>query len=110
MTILDPAPARPLPRELLRNVTYLTPNQSEAALLLGKPEMEIDGFDAAREAARGLLELGPAAAVLKLGRQGCFVAANGFSGGVPGSRSKPWIPPPPEILSTAHSPWPSPKG
>ena len=84
VTILDPAPARPLPCALLRHVTYLTPNQTEAALLLGKPDLEIDGFDAAREAARGLLALGPAAAVLKLGRQGCFVAANGFNGGVPG--------------------------
>lgn len=84
IAILDPAPARPLPPELLRNVAYLTPNQSEAALLLGQPEMAIADFDGAGEAARGLLELGPAAAVLKLGRQGCFVAAHGFRGGVEG--------------------------
>lgn len=84
VTILDPAPARPLPRALLRNVAYLTPNQSEAALLLGKPAMAIDGFADALEAARGLLELGPAAAVVKLGRLGCFIAAGGFRGGVEG--------------------------
>lgn len=84
ITILDPAPARPLPPSLLRNVAYLTPNQSEAALLLGNPGMEIDGFESAREAARGLLALGPESAVLKLGSQGCFVNAAGFQEGVPG--------------------------
>lgn len=33
--ILNPAPARPLPAELLQKVTILTPNQSELALLGG---------------------------------------------------------------------------
>ena len=84
VTILDPAPARPLSRELLGCVTYLTPNQSEAAQLLGKPDMPITGFADAREATRALLELGPAAAVLKMGKLGCYVAAGEFSDGVEG--------------------------
>ncbi len=34
-TILDPAPAQPLSREVLAAVDLLTPNESEASLLLG---------------------------------------------------------------------------
>ena len=36
-TILDPAPARRLPREILANVDLLTPNQTEAATLRETP-------------------------------------------------------------------------
>ena len=34
-TMLDPAPAQPLSRELLELVDVLTPNETEAAMLLG---------------------------------------------------------------------------
>ena len=34
--MLDPAPARELPNEMLRHVAWLTPNESEAALLCGE--------------------------------------------------------------------------
>jgi ribokinase len=34
--ILDPAPAQPLPQELLRRVTWLTPNESETRALLAE--------------------------------------------------------------------------
>ena len=36
-TILNPAPATPLPESLLRMVDYLTPNESELRILLGLP-------------------------------------------------------------------------
>jgi ribokinase len=70
-TILDPAPARPLDGGLLRSVDYLTPNESEALLLLGRPPGEVDAA-AAPELARALLALGPKAVILKLGDKGCF--------------------------------------
>ena len=35
ITILNPAPVRPLPSSLLRLVDILTPNQSEAKVLAG---------------------------------------------------------------------------
>ncbi|AJY77727.1 ribokinase [Paenibacillus beijingensis] len=35
VTVLNPAPARPLPAELLAKVDYLTPNETEFALLAG---------------------------------------------------------------------------
>jgi ribokinase len=70
-TILDPAPAMPLPRELLANVDILTPNETEASLLLGLPPGRVSTSNAAA-LARSLRERGPKAVVLKLGDQGCF--------------------------------------
>jgi ribokinase len=78
ITILDPAPARPLSPALLRNIDFLTPNQSEAAALLGEPRGEIRDFAEAEEAAAGLLALGPAAIVMKLGAMGCLLATRGM--------------------------------
>lgn len=63
--ILDPAPARALPRELLSMVDWLTPNESEACGLLGLRSL---GEPAAM--ARQLKALGPQGVVLKLGGQG----------------------------------------
>jgi len=74
VTILDPAPARPLSASLLRQVDFLTPNQSEAATLLGMASEEIRGFADAEEAAAGLLALGPSSVIVKLGSIGCLVA------------------------------------
>lgn len=73
ITILDPAPAQPLDREILTKVTYLTPNQTEAALLLNGPE--IDSINDALEAAQHLRKLGPANVIVKLGAQGCVIAS-----------------------------------
>ena len=70
-TILDPAPAQPLPAELLANVDILTPNESEASFLLHLPLRRIASSDAP-EIARSLRQRGPAAVILKLGDQGCF--------------------------------------
>lgn len=70
-TMLDPAPAQPLSGDLLRGVDILTPNESEASMLLGRTAARIALSDAA-DMARALLALGPRAVVLKLGEQGCF--------------------------------------
>jgi ribokinase len=76
ITVLDPAPAQPLSPELLGAVDFLTPNESEAALLIGRSGAVIRSRADAAEAAERLLELGPGAVVLKLGGLGCFVAAS----------------------------------
>jgi ribokinase len=86
ITILDPAPAQHLHRDLLSTVTYLTPNQTEAALLLNGPE--IITIADATQAARKLLELGPANGkanvIVKLGAQGCVIANWHSSTHIPG--------------------------
>jgi ribokinase len=71
--ILDPAPARELPAELLRDVNILTPNESEALALVGAAGDRIaltDAYDVARK----LLARGPRQVILKLGAQGAFLA------------------------------------
>jgi len=70
-TVLDPAPARPLPASLLALVDVLTPNESEACILLGREPSRV-GFEEAREMAAALRQLGPRAVVVKLGDQGCL--------------------------------------
>ncbi len=63
--ILDPAPARALPGELLALVDWLTPNESEACGLLGLKALGDPAL-----MARQLKALGPRGVVLKLGGQG----------------------------------------
>ena len=70
-TILDPAPARTLPAEMLAAVDVLTPNETEASTLLGVPPGRVSKEDAP-QLARLLRALGPQTVVLKLGDQGCF--------------------------------------
>lgn len=78
-TILDPAPARELSGDLLRHVDYLTPNETEAATVLGDSGLDMEDGPAMERAAERILALGPQAVVLKLGARGCLIAsAEGF--------------------------------
>ncbi|HZT37387.1 MAG TPA: ribokinase [Bryobacteraceae bacterium] len=70
-TILDPAPAQPLPRDLLELVDILTPNETEAHLLLGREPSRI-ALEDAPCVADAVLALGPRSVILKLGDRGCF--------------------------------------
>ncbi len=70
-TILDPAPAQPLPPAMLTRVDILTPNESEALMLLGRPAARVSPDDAPA-LARALRELGARKVVLKLGDRGCY--------------------------------------
>jgi ribokinase len=72
-TILDPAPAQPLPREMFAAVDILTPNEAEACILLGRNPSRVSRADAPA-LARAVLDLGPRAVVLKLAKEGCFYA------------------------------------
>ncbi len=83
MIILDPAPAAALPPTLLRNLDFLTPNETEALLLLGEPPGEIRLEDAPA-LGRRLLELGPTTVVLKLGDKGAWVVNRDLSRHFPG--------------------------
>lgn len=71
--ILNPAPARALNDELLRGVTYLTPNETEAEILTG---VKVTSIDRAKEAAEALLEKGVKTVVLTLAEKGALVASN----------------------------------
>jgi ribokinase len=71
--ILDPAPApdTPLEADLLRQVTYLTPNESEAHRLTG---IEVRDEPSARAAADKLLADGARHVIVTLGAKGALVA------------------------------------
>lgn len=62
-TLLNPAPARPLPDALLRVTDLLTPNQAELRALAGMQDLE--------PAAQALLARGPRAVLATLGADGC---------------------------------------
>ena len=68
--ILDPAPAQPLPPELLAQVDLLTPNETEALLLLGAKQSS--SIVNPPEVTGALLALGPKAVILKLGERGSY--------------------------------------
>ena len=70
-TILDPAPAQRLPREMLEAVDILTPNETEASILLGRDASRITSAEAPALAC-ALLGLGCQSVVLKLGEGGCY--------------------------------------
>jgi ribokinase len=71
--ILDPAPARPLPVSLLACTEWLTPNETEACSLLGRPIQELPQ-DALEGAALQLMQRGSRNVLFKLGSRGCYLA------------------------------------
>lgn len=70
MTLLNPAPARAADPEMLAHVDILTPNASEARLLLGlSPDADV----AAEELARRLLDYGVGSVVVTQGERGALI-------------------------------------
>jgi ribokinase len=70
--LLNLAPPREVPNTLLRLSDPLVVNEHEAAFLLGDEQTS-------DEAARGLLDLGPASVVVTLGAEGAVLAAEGIT-------------------------------
>jgi ribokinase len=68
-TILNPAPAAPLPEGMLALCDYVTPNESEAEALTGLPVTSVED---ALAAARVLLTKGAGAAIITLGDKGAL--------------------------------------
>jgi ribokinase len=81
--ILNPAPASSLPDELLRKISIITPNETEAELLTG---IKVDDNESASKAADILLARGVKTVIITLGSRGAFVAGKGIRKLVPGFR------------------------
>jgi ribokinase len=79
-TILNPAPARPLPETLFGSVDYLTPNESELRILLGLPA---DDPRSSRELATELRRRGARNVVVTLGREGALILTDDVDVTVP---------------------------
>jgi ribokinase len=73
VVILDPAPARAVADVLLRSVDYLTPNESELAVLTGgAPQPSLRRGEAVTRA-RQLIARGVRKVLVKMGRQGALL-------------------------------------
>ncbi|VTN47755.1 ribokinase [Raoultella ornithinolytica] len=79
--VLNPAPARDLPDELLSLIDIITPNETEAEKLTG---IRVENDDDAAKAARVLHEKGIGIVMITLGSQGVWVSHDGQGRRVPG--------------------------
>ncbi len=79
-TILNPAPAAPLPSAIYPHIDYITPNETETAALTG---ITVTGPGDAEKAADVFLAHGVRNAVITLGAQGAFVKNACFRAHVP---------------------------
>ena len=68
--ILNPAPARQLSDELLNGLFIITPNESEAEILLG---IKITDTNSVQAAAKKLYDKGVANVVITLGSEGAYI-------------------------------------
>lgn len=81
--ILDPSPApEHLPAELLKFVDVLTPNESEASLLVGRKPADVS-VDEARAMAGELQSRGVRHIIIKLAAKGCLLLEGGTATHVP---------------------------
>ena len=79
--VLNPAPAWPLPAQLLKRIYLLTPNESEAELLTG---VAVTDEATATRAADNLLARGVENVIITLGARGAFVAGKNLRQFIPG--------------------------
>jgi len=79
--VLNPAPAQPLGEEILRHVSVLTPNETEAHLLTG---IEISDDAAALAAAKRLNAFGVESVLITLGSRGAFMLDSDHDELIPG--------------------------
>ncbi|HXS74821.1 MAG TPA: ribokinase [Terracidiphilus sp.] len=76
--MLDPAPARQLSRKIFKQVSFLTPNESETCMLCGISTSALTPAMIS-EAAQQLRSKGPANVIIKLGARGAYIdAADGL--------------------------------
>jgi len=70
-TIVNPAPALPVDADVLRNVDYIVPNETEAQTITGMP---VTTPGEAEQCARALLGRGASRVILTLGERGALFA------------------------------------
>lgn len=83
--MLDPAPAQLLDENILKCLSLLTPNESEAELLTGIP---VEDEESADKAASYLLAKGINTVLITLGSRGTFIAKEEIREMIPGFKVK----------------------
>jgi ribokinase len=86
LVILNPAPAQKLPDSLLKKISILTPNETEAELLTG---IKVSDDASCAKAADVLLRKGVKTVIITLGSRGSYVATAKSKELVPGFKVKP---------------------
>jgi len=81
LTILNPAPVRPLRASVLKAVDVLTPNQTEANVLTGRSP---DAASDPAEVAQDLIRTGVKQVVMTLGEKGALIVTAAAAKQVPG--------------------------
>jgi ribokinase len=84
--ILNPAPAQALSDALLRQITILTPNETEAEMLTG---MGVQNETDAGKAAQVLIDKGVTSVIITMGASGAYVHSREFQGMAPGFSVNP---------------------
>lgn len=87
-TILNPAPAEPVPDAIYPLCDYVTPNESEASLLTG---VEVRTVDDARRAAQVFLDRGVGTALITLGANGALLQSRDLSVHIPAFDAGPVV-------------------
>ncbi len=87
-TILNPAPAAPLPETIYPLCDYLTPNETEASALTGIP---VTDLNSAEQAAIALLNRGVRNVILTLGAQGALIKNRTLTRHVPAVNAGPVV-------------------
>jgi ribokinase len=86
--VFNPAPAAPVEDAIWRLCDYVTPNESEAALLTGLP---VATLDEVRRAGDALLRKGVGTALITLGAQGALLHTRSASTLVPAFDAGPVV-------------------
>lgn len=82
--VLNPAPAKKIPLDLLRQVDVLILNETEAAFITGKSFQEAEAMDMAQY----LCGEGVQTVILTLGKKGSVVAGKGLAESIPSYKVK----------------------
>jgi ribokinase len=83
--ILNPAPAKKVPPEILTKVDFLVPNETETKLLTG---LEVKDLDSAEAAGRKLAELGISVVIITLGEKGALLVTGDEAIHIPAQKVK----------------------
>lgn len=80
--LLNPAPAIPIPEEAYRDITHLVVNETEAAILSGRQEKDLDAEIGLLAVAEKFQKLGAKNVLITLGGRGVFYLGSGGKSGL----------------------------
>jgi ribokinase len=80
--VLNPAPAKELPEELLKTLYIITPNETEAEMLSG---IQVNDIESARSAAWAIRKRGVDVVIITMGSRGAYIYSDEVEMHVPAS-------------------------